>query len=159
MTAGIIRGLLTPQHARQFLLSLALYSLACLPLYAVLGVIEGAVVTGRGLTVADAQYQLASFAVFFGPWLLVGGCITVPLLYTVLSRWQAGGRRARRITASLLGPVAFFVGQLGVAIIGTGVWWAPVIFLQLPVTFIAGPALYALVVEKLTRNESYTNAT
>lgn len=125
---------------RALLLYIALY----LPLAAVLGVVEGAIYGRWGLSSSDWAYQLGGFAVLL-PWLLLAGVLAAPLARLLLSSVRPQTELTRHLWAAVCGPVAVF-GAASLASGATGgAWWAPLLFIQLPVAFIGAAVLFGLL--------------
>jgi hypothetical protein len=70
---------------RRYLTLYLLYLVVYLPCVIAIGVLEGALHGHSILSVSDWWSQLGAFAVFFGPWLIVSGVVTVAALAALLA--------------------------------------------------------------------------
>ena len=147
-----MHGIAWTQHGSLLLLALAMYALLYLPIAGCIAVLEGMIYGLWRFSAEDFTYQFSAYATFFVPGLVIGGLLTVPMVYLGTAWLNSASRATQVVGGALLGPLALFGGAVAVASLdGRSPWAWPIALACSPIAFVGGMALYALALGSLFR--------
>ena len=120
-----------------------------LPLFCVVGTVEGAAYGRWALSYPDWAYQMGSFIVFGLPILAPAGLFAAPLVCLLLSWVHPRSKLVWRLRQVVCGSAAV-LSSVALAGTLTGSSWIASLVLaqQFPVAFVCGSAVFAMVCEK-----------